>query len=126
VQRVGRATGIAVTGTGKPVGNVTRTHSGAPNRSGCRDMEVADEDVAFGDGGVPGRCQRAGGRYRGERRGGSLDPTFGTGGTLTTNLPGGGQASVALIQPDGKILVIGQGFIPGGGVTLILTRYLAQ
>ena len=58
--------------------------------------------------------------------GGSLDATFGTGGTLITNLPGGGQASVVLIQPDGKILVIGQGFIPGGGVTLILVRYLAQ
>jgi uncharacterized delta-60 repeat protein len=56
--------------------------------------------------------------------GGSLDPAFGTGGTLTANLPGGGQASVVLIQPDGKILVIGQGFIPGGGVTLILIRYL--
>ena len=58
--------------------------------------------------------------------GGSLDTTFGTGGTLTTNLPGGGQASVVAIQPDGKILVIGQGFIPGGGVNLILARYLAQ
>ena len=57
---------------------------------------------------------------------GSLDPAFGTSGTLTTNLPGGGQASVVLIQPDGKILVIGQGFIPGGGVNLILARYLAQ
>jgi uncharacterized delta-60 repeat protein len=57
---------------------------------------------------------------------GSLDPAFGAGGTLTTNLPGGGQASVVLIQPDGKILVIGQGFIPGGGVNLILARYLAQ
>jgi len=58
--------------------------------------------------------------------GGSLDTTFGTGGTLITNLPGGGQASVVLIQPDGKILVIGQGFIPGGGVSLILARYLAR
>jgi hypothetical protein len=57
---------------------------------------------------------------------GSLDTTFGTGGTLTANLPGGGQASVALMQPDGKILVIGQGFIPGGGVDLMLARYLAQ
>jgi len=57
---------------------------------------------------------------------GSLDTTFGTGGTRTLNLPGGGQASVVLIQPDGKILVIGQGFIPGGGVTLILARSLAQ
>jgi uncharacterized delta-60 repeat protein len=57
---------------------------------------------------------------------GSLDTTFGTGGTRTLNLPGGGQASVVLIQPDGKILVIGQGFIPGGGVTLILARYVAR
>jgi hypothetical protein len=31
-----------------------------------------------------------------------------------------------LIQPDGKILVIGLGFIPGGGVNLILARYLAR
>jgi uncharacterized delta-60 repeat protein len=57
---------------------------------------------------------------------GALDPAFGTGGTLITPLPAGGQASAVLIQPDGKILVIGQGFIAGGGVTLILARYLGQ
>jgi hypothetical protein len=33
---------------------------------------------------------------------------------------------VVIIQPDGKILVIGQRFIPGGGVNPILARYLAQ
>jgi uncharacterized delta-60 repeat protein len=57
---------------------------------------------------------------------GALDPAFGSGGTLITPLPAGGQASAVLIQPDGKILVIGQGFIAGGGVTLILARYLGQ
>jgi uncharacterized delta-60 repeat protein len=57
--------------------------------------------------------------------GGSLDTTFGTGGTLTANLAGGGQASAVIIQPDGKILVIGQGFA-SGAVTLVLARYLGQ
>ncbi len=39
------------------------------------------------------------------------------GGTRTAPLPGGGQASVVVIQPDGKILVIGQGTmsVSGGG-----------
>jgi uncharacterized delta-60 repeat protein len=57
---------------------------------------------------------------------GSLDTTFGSGGTVTASLVGGGQASVALIQPDGKIVIVGQGFIPGGGVNIVLIRYLGQ
>jgi uncharacterized delta-60 repeat protein len=56
---------------------------------------------------------------------GSLDTTFGTAGTATANLPLGGQASVALVQPDGKILVIGQGFT-NTGVNLVLVRYLGH
>ena len=55
---------------------------------------------------------------------GALDTTFGSGGTLTVDV-GGGQGSTVLTQPDGKILVVGQGFV-NGATTLVLARYLAQ
>lgn len=45
-----------------------------------------------------------------------LDPTFGTDGTVVTELGGGIKAVAAVIQPDGKIIVAGQG--PGGSVVL--------
>jgi uncharacterized delta-60 repeat protein len=57
---------------------------------------------------------------------GSLDTTFGSGGLITTSLPDGGQASVVVIQPNGEILVVGEGFVSGGGLKLVLARYLAQ
>jgi uncharacterized delta-60 repeat protein len=57
---------------------------------------------------------------------GSLDTTFGSGGLATTPLPDGGQASVVVIQPNGEILVVGEGFVAGGGLNLVLALYLAQ
>jgi uncharacterized delta-60 repeat protein len=57
---------------------------------------------------------------------GSLDTTFGSGGLVTTSLPDGGQASVVVIEPDGEILVVGQGFVAGGGLNLVLALYLAS
>ena len=42
---------------------------------------------------------------------GTLDPTFGTGGTITKNISGSGDLpSGLLIQPDGKVIMIGEGF----------------
>lgn len=38
---------------------------------------------------------------------GSLDTTFGTGGTVTTDFGGNESAAAALIQPDGKIVTVG-------------------
>jgi uncharacterized delta-60 repeat protein len=38
---------------------------------------------------------------------GTLDPTFGTGGLLTTDFGGSDQANGVTIQPDGKIVVVG-------------------
>jgi hypothetical protein len=39
---------------------------------------------------------------------GSLDPSFGTGGKVLTDLGvGGGGASDAVLQPDGKIVAVG-------------------
>jgi uncharacterized delta-60 repeat protein len=56
---------------------------------------------------------------------GALDTTFGTGGAVAVNLPMGGQASVVLTQPDGKILVIGQGFTNDTMVErIVLARFL--
>jgi uncharacterized delta-60 repeat protein len=57
---------------------------------------------------------------------GSLDTTFGSGGLATTPLPDGGQASVVVIEPDGEILVVGEGFVAGGGLNLVLALYLAS
>lgn len=54
---------------------------------------------------------------------GGLDATFGSGGTLTTPVSGGGQASVVLVQPNGRILVVGQQF-GSGSLGIVLARYL--
>jgi uncharacterized delta-60 repeat protein len=59
---------------------------------------------------------------------GSLDATFGNGGAVTTAFQHGGQVLAVVIQPDGKIVAIGQAFsndtsIP---VDLVLIRYLGQ
>jgi len=56
---------------------------------------------------------------------GSLDSTFGSAGTVTVPLAGGGQGSVIAIQPDGKVLVVGQAF-GSGTVSIVLARYLGQ
>ncbi|HEV2964920.1 MAG TPA: delta-60 repeat domain-containing protein [Candidatus Angelobacter sp.] len=56
---------------------------------------------------------------------GSLDSTFGNGGVLTTRFEGSDQVSSILIQPDGKILAIGQAFDSSTGQgNLALARYL--
>jgi uncharacterized delta-60 repeat protein len=53
---------------------------------------------------------------------GDLDPTFGTGGQLTTGfmLPHDSTAVATAVQADGKIVVVGQ----VNGITLALSRYL--
>jgi uncharacterized delta-60 repeat protein len=55
---------------------------------------------------------------------GGLDPTFGTGGVLTTDIPGGFGFSVLLVQPDGKVIGVGSGQDGTGQTELILARYL--
>jgi uncharacterized delta-60 repeat protein len=55
---------------------------------------------------------------------GDLDPTFGVGGKVTTDLFGGNDdAGGAVIQPDGKIIVVGVGAGPNGQGGLVLVRY---
>jgi len=59
---------------------------------------------------------------------GSLDSTFGSGGTVTTAFSGAQASGTAVVlQPDGKILVIGQAIVNGtGAANLVLARYLGQ
>ena len=60
-------------------------------------------------------------RYRPD---GNLDSTFGTGGRVVTDLSRTGrsdQARTVLVQPDGRILVVGTAF--GGGADFALARY---
>jgi uncharacterized delta-60 repeat protein len=54
---------------------------------------------------------------------GTLDPSFGTGGKVTTNIDGGGNDATALaIQADGKLVVAGSAFT-GAGVDFAVARY---
>ena len=57
---------------------------------------------------------------------GSLDAGFGGGGVLTTRIQGNDAAFVLLIQPDGKILAIGESQNAAGVTNLTLARYLSQ
>ena len=57
---------------------------------------------------------------------GSLDAGFGGGGVLTTKIQGNDAALVLLIQPDGKILAIGDSQNAAGVTNLTLARYLSQ
>jgi uncharacterized delta-60 repeat protein len=49
---------------------------------------------------------------------GSLDPTFGVEGKVTTDLGGDNQAGALVLQPDGKLVVAG-----GAGGDFALARY---
>ena len=56
---------------------------------------------------------------------GSLDSTFGNGGVLTTRFEGSDQVTSVIIQPDGKILAIGEAFDSSTSQgNLALARYL--
>src|SRR5215471_18566950 len=50
--------------------------------------------------------------------GGSLDTTFGTGGTVTTAIGSGSAANALVLQPDGKIVAVG-----GSSEDFALARY---
>jgi uncharacterized delta-60 repeat protein len=57
---------------------------------------------------------------------GALDPTFGTGGEVTTVFPGeNAELEAVLVQPDGKIVAVGR-TIGASTVSMTLVRYLAS
>ena len=53
---------------------------------------------------------------------GDLDPTFGSGGKVTTDFGGNDQASALALQPDGKIVVAGS-TTASGNFNIALARY---
>lgn len=58
---------------------------------------------------------------------GSLDSTLGSGGRLTTQFSGSDQVTAIVIQPDGKIIAVGQTLNKTKNVAnLALARYLGQ
>jgi uncharacterized delta-60 repeat protein len=54
---------------------------------------------------------------------GALDPSFGSGGTVTTVLKSGSQANAVAIQSDGKIVAVGNGGASLHGGYVELARY---
>jgi uncharacterized delta-60 repeat protein len=55
---------------------------------------------------------------------GTLDTSFGTGGIVTTDFNGlDDQAGDVLLQPDGKIVVIGTAMVAGGNTEFAVARY---
>ena len=87
----------------------------SPNgATGVNDVEVQSDGKVLAIGGGTGAVLV---RYNAD---GTLDATFGTGGTVLTIVDGGTTtASKAAIQPDGKIVVVG--IAPGGQ---LVARYL--
>ena len=60
---------------------------------------------------------------------GSLDTSFGSGGKVTTDIAGGfaqERARAVAIQPDGKIVVVGESSLPSGDLAVALVRYNAD
>jgi len=58
---------------------------------------------------------------------GSLDPTFGKGGMVLTDLPSSREAALALLlQPDGKLVVSGSIFQRGSYGDFLIARYTAS
>lgn len=58
---------------------------------------------------------------------GSLDPTFGEGGTVLTDLPSSREAALALLlQPDGKLVVSGSTRQFGSYADFLVARYTAS
>src|SRR5262245_25048813 len=55
---------------------------------------------------------------------GSLDPSFGLAGQVTTQFGGNDSGGVGALQPDGKILVAGVAEVSAGTDTIGLARYL--
>src|SRR5436190_3170372 len=59
---------------------------------------------------------------------GDLDPTFGTGGVVTTDFGGRGDAALAVaVQPDGKLVAVGNSSASGVfNVDFALARYTSN
>src|SRR5207253_9205887 len=83
-------------------------------------LQADGKIVAIGSYNTGSKTDLALARYNAD---GSLDPTFGTGGTVTTDLGGFNQsASSVVIQSEGKLVVAGI-YAPGGPSKFFVARY---
>ncbi len=86
------------------------------------DGKIIAEGIQGGSGGYPIVLARVSGTD------GSLDPNFGTGGLVKVSLPGAANAKGLAIQPDGKIITVGQANGASGpnGSDFAVVRFLNQ
>jgi len=97
-------------------GGVTLTdHAGNPDRAQAVALQADGKIVAAGFSGD----DFAVARYT---TAGVLDPTFGTGGMVVTNVGGEAEATALAIQPNGSIVVVGWAELRGQW-NFIVTRY---
>ena len=75
--------------------------------------------VAVGSAAVGGHARFALARYKPD---GTLDPSFGGDGKVTTRVGSGSGAAAAVLQPDGKIVAVGSASV-GGAHRFALARY---
>jgi uncharacterized delta-60 repeat protein len=107
-------------------GKVTTDFGGGDNHAHALVLQpgTGTEDVKIvvaGSAVVGGEDEFALARYNAD---GKLDPSFGAGGTITTNFAGGPDfANSVLLQPDGKIVATGTAKV-GGHHEFALARYI--
>lgn len=87
-------------------GGLVITNIGGLNGASALAIQSDNKIVAAGSTGAALSEDFALARYNAD---GSLDPTFGTGGQVTTDFGGIDQPGDVAIRPDGKILVVGGG-----------------
>jgi uncharacterized delta-60 repeat protein len=93
-------------GTGGRVLTPVDTAGDAGNDEATALALAADGSIVLAGGTGTYPANFAAARYRPD---GTLDPTFGTGGTVVTDLGGDDKAAAVAIQPDGKIVLAGRG-----------------
>jgi len=100
-------------------GKVTTAFPGVSAQAFAVTLQRDGKIVAAGSGG-PGFALA---RYRTD---GSLDPTFGGDGRVSTSLASGGFAKAVVVQADGRIMAAGQRNAGSGDFLFALARYRAN
>ena len=104
-------------------GGLVLTALGTSARAAAVALDASGRAVVVGSVSVTGQNRNFGvARYT---PAGALDATFGTGGVVLTDFDGDrDDARGVLIQPDGKIVVVGESVLPNQGSRVALARYL--
>jgi uncharacterized delta-60 repeat protein len=98
-------------------GGLVTTDFGGDDRANSGLLQTDGKIIALGSSNASGDNDFALARYNPD---GSLDTTFGTGGLVTTDFGAGDRAFSGLLQPDGKVVALGQ----RNTTAFALARYL--